>query len=78
MRMAAQILGVVWMAAVALSAIVLLSSGTLRGGRGNIYLLFAAAFPGILIFRWGRNSPLRNPFPARKPVRTKAPLDKEL
>jgi len=73
MKTAAQILGVAWMATVALAGIVLLGSGVLRGGRGEMFLLFFAALPGILIFRWVRNLP--PPKLSFAKSRPRAPID---
>lgn len=56
MRKAARIGGIVWMAGVALAAILLIGSGVIRGRRFDLYLLFGAALPGILIYRWGRSA----------------------
>jgi len=40
--------------AVVAAGIALMMSGRLRGGRGEMFLLFCAALPGILVLRWGR------------------------
>jgi hypothetical protein len=54
-RSAARIFGVLWIAAVSLAAVSLIGSGIIRGRRGEMLLLFGAALPGFLIYRWGRN-----------------------
>ena len=47
-------LGILWIIAVVAAGIALMMSGRLRGGRGEMFLLFCAALPGILVLRWGR------------------------
>jgi hypothetical protein len=56
MRKAARIAGIVWMAAILVSGIALMGSGVLRGGRGNMLVLFGAALPGVFLFRWGKRA----------------------
>ncbi len=53
MRHAVRLFGIIWMIAIALAGIVLVGSGRVRGNRAMIYLLFCAALPGILAYRWG-------------------------
>ena len=51
---AARIFGLVWMAGIAVAGIVLMVSGkSLGNGRGFLYILFGAALPGVLSYRWG-------------------------
>jgi hypothetical protein len=59
MRIAASIVGILWIIAVAAAGIALMASGVLRGGRGVMLLLFCAALPGIFLLRWGRTAPKR-------------------
>jgi hypothetical protein len=54
MRKAARIVGVIWVMAVIAGYAVVTASGRLHGGRGEMFVLFAAALPGIFLFRWGR------------------------
>jgi hypothetical protein len=75
MRNAARILGIIWMVGAILVAIVLLGSGLVRGNRGEIFLLFTLALPGILIFRWGRNFSEKKPIRVEPLPRRKAPVD---
>ena len=56
MLKAARIFGIVWMAAVVLAAVLLIGSGVIRGRRFDLFLVFGAALPGILIYRWGRSA----------------------
>jgi hypothetical protein len=68
MRNAARFIGILWMAGVAMTAIVLIGSGTLRGNRGDIYLLFGAGFPGLLLFRLGEQIRSKEKRPATKSI----------
>jgi hypothetical protein len=65
MRQAARITGIVWMILIAVCGLLLLGSGMLHGNRGVIYILFAAALPGFLLYRWGRE--LKSVMPSRRP-----------
>lgn len=58
MYIAARVFGVIWIVGVAFAGAVLIGSGRIRGGRGEMLLLIAAALPGFLMYRWGRNSGL--------------------
>ncbi len=75
LRKAARVFGVIWMVGIALTGIVLLGSGLLHGGRGNIYILFGAALPGILIFRWGDSAEAKKKTFTAKRMRRKEPVD---
>jgi hypothetical protein len=59
MRIAASIVGLLWIITVVAAGVVLMASGSLRGGRGVMFLLFLAALPGIFLLRWGRRAPDR-------------------
>jgi hypothetical protein len=66
MHKAARLVGVLWILSVVLAGIVLIAAGMLRSGRGNMLVLFGAALPGALLFRWGqleRSSPESLPRP---------------
>jgi hypothetical protein len=57
---AARIAGRIWMALAVLAGVILWASetmawvGPVSSNRGLIYLVFAAALPGALLYRWGR------------------------
>ena len=53
MRIAASLFGLLWIIAVVVAGIALMTTGRLHGGRGVMFLLFCAALPGILVLRWG-------------------------
>jgi hypothetical protein len=63
MRQAARIAGIIWMVLIAFSGLLLLGSGILRGNRADFLILFCAALPGFLLYRWGRR--LDSIMPAR-------------
>ena len=55
----ARILGALWMVLVAAAGLVFMARttaamGALSSGRGTIVLVFLAALPGLLLWRWGR------------------------
>ena len=75
MRRAACIIGLLWMVGVAFAGVVLLGSGKFQGSRAYMSLLFCAALPGLLIFRWGKGSELQRKTMARRTLRPKAPID---
>jgi len=53
-RVAAMVLGALWVAAVAAGFVAVLANGeTHILGRGTAILLLIVALPGILLFRWG-------------------------
>jgi hypothetical protein len=54
MRRFARIAGIVWMIGMLAGWAVLVALGRLHCGRGPVLLLFLAAGPGILAYRWGR------------------------
>ena len=56
MRRFARIAGLVWTLGTLAGWVVLLALGKLHGGRGDVLLLFLAAGPGILAYRWGREA----------------------
>jgi len=56
MRTAATIVGILWIVVIVAGAVVLYSNRLLRGGRGDVALLFVAALPGFLLLRWGRKN----------------------
>jgi hypothetical protein len=56
MRLAATILGVLWILATVVGAIFLFSHRLLNGGRGGMAILFVVALPGIFLIRWGRKN----------------------
>lgn len=75
LRKAARIVGVIWMAGIALAGVALIGSGMLHGRRGDIYILFGAALPGVLIFRWGDNAAAKKKAFVEKRMRRKEPVD---
>jgi len=80
-RKAAQVLGLAWMAAVAiLGAAVLIKSAEITLSRyPGFYvltpLLFICGIPGALLFRWGRGPYMRPPT-VKELLRPKAPYDR--
>jgi hypothetical protein len=56
MRSFARIAGLVWVIAMLAGWAALVASGHLHGRRGDVLLLFIAAGPGILAYRWGRGA----------------------
>ena len=56
MRSFARIAGLVWMIGTLAGWAALVALGRLHGGRGEVLLLFVAAGPGILAYRWGRSA----------------------
>jgi len=75
MRKAARIIGLIWMAGAAVAGLVLLGSGVFRSSRGIIYLVFGAALPGHLLYRWARGSEPRKSKAAAKSQKAKALLE---
>lgn len=75
MRKAARVFGVIWMVGAALAGIMLFGSGVFHGGRGYIYVLFGAALPGVLIFRWGDNAAAKQKAFVEKRMRRKERVD---
>ncbi|HUO94189.1 MAG TPA: hypothetical protein VMU22_14790 [Rhizomicrobium sp.] len=73
MRMAATIAGIFWIVAIIVGAILLYSYRLLRGGRGDMALLFVAALPGILLIRWGRRNARRGILLSRRDRIVKKP-----
>jgi hypothetical protein len=71
MRKAATIAGLVWMAGIAVGGLVLIGAGILRGNRGDFLILFCAAIPGFLLYRWGRR--LESVMPKRPARRLRRP-----
>src|SRR5665811_198611 len=57
-KRAARYLGVTWMMVIALVGVGLVGSGLMRGSRGTIYVLFGAAIPGVLAYKWGARETL--------------------
>ena len=66
MRHAAVIAGLIWMAAIAMAGLVLIGAGAMHMSRGTILILFCAAIPGFLLYRWGRRL---EPVMPRRPAR---------
>ena len=56
MRSFARIAGIVWVIGALAGWAALLMLGRLHGGRGDVLLLFLAAGPGLLAYRWGRSA----------------------
>ena len=56
MRSFARIAGLVWVIGTLAGWAILVASGRLHGGRGQVLLLFIAAGPGLLAYRWGRSA----------------------
>jgi hypothetical protein len=73
MREAARIAGLVWLVLMALAGIFLWIAETrtwvepVSSNRGLIYLVSAAALPGVLLYRWGRG-PYQRPVPTRERI----------
>jgi hypothetical protein len=75
MRKAARIAGLVWLGLMAVAGAVLwafetsvwVGPGPVSGNRGFIYIIFGAALPGVLLYRWGRG-PYQPPVPTRELV----------
>jgi hypothetical protein len=61
MRKVARIAGLAWVALLAVVGAVLWASETMvrvsvSSDRGLIYMVFGAAIPGLLLYRWGRGA----------------------
>jgi hypothetical protein len=54
MRRFARIAGIVWVVGMLAGWATLVALGTLHGRRSDVLLLFVAAAPGLLAYRWGR------------------------
>ena len=76
MRAAATIVGILWIMATIAGAAVLFSYRLLRGGRGDVALLFVAVLPGILLLRWGRKNARREIVLSRKDWIVKKPAQR--
>ena len=67
MRKLARIAGLAWLGLMAVAGAVFWAAETMvwaspvSSNRGLIYVVFAAAFPGALLYRWGRGSYQRPP-----------------
>jgi drug/metabolite transporter (DMT)-like permease len=68
MRRTARIAGLAWLALVAMAGVVLMvRAGVIGSNRGLLYMVFAAALPGVMLYRWGRG-PYQRPASMRERV----------
>lgn len=81
MQRMARIVGICWVAAMAVAGCVIWAIetmvwvGPVSSNRGWIYMVFGAALPGLLLYRWGRGPyvrprPLREILPRGFPAKT--------
>ena len=72
MRKAARIAGLIWLILVALAGVTLLvvhamGKAGVSSNRALIYIVFGAALPGVMLYRWGRGAHER-PIPTREVI----------
>ena len=74
MRRIALVIGIIWLAGLAVAGAALLTSGQFQNVRGLMYAQIGAAIPGILVLHWGlgKKQPVR---PSPKIFAPKAPYD---